>query len=137
LTQGKAGTLCERWTWKAYNWPDLKHIIERLDAAPVWAVAWTMGGIAAIVWGMTRPAGARRCGCLRRVDDGQGREVPRVLAGGLVDDPSMNEQGRHAAPQLTFIEQGGRIRVRMMTPQEAFESDRPGTRRDGGAGQLV
>jgi hypothetical protein len=55
LIQGKAELYCERWTWKAYNWPDLKSAVKRLDAAPWWAVVWTIGGILAIARG-TDPA---------------------------------------------------------------------------------
>ncbi len=51
LIQGKGASYCARWTWKAYNWPDLKAAFTNLDAAPLWAVVWTIGGIAAIALG--------------------------------------------------------------------------------------
>jgi hypothetical protein len=57
LVQGPATLYCERWTWRAYNVPDLRQAWARQDAGVALSVAWTVVTVAAVGWLVWRGEG--------------------------------------------------------------------------------
>jgi len=51
LAQGDAELYCKRFTFLAYNWPDLKACIQRKDPYPAIAVVWSLFAIYAVIQG--------------------------------------------------------------------------------------
>jgi len=58
LVQGRTSLYCERWELKVYNAPDLAGAWRREDVGPYFSLLWSVGTLAAVVWGRGRMPGA-------------------------------------------------------------------------------